>query len=95
LLPQGRAWFLCDQLAAYLAGRPHSPDDLVFTAPQGSPLLGHASATVTLDRYGHLFPDQLQRLAERLQEAYAEAVTDPAVRDDASRTQRSRSVTCS
>jgi integrase len=40
--------------------------------------LGHASATVTLDRYGHLFPDELQRLADRLQEAYTEAVTDPA-----------------
>jgi len=95
-----------------LAERPHGPDDLVFTAPQGGPLreqkfvagifkpaaaraglphrlrfhdlrhtcaslliaqgasvkavqaqLGHASATVTLDRYGHLFPDELQRLA--------------------------------
>lgn len=40
--------------------------------------LGHASATVTLDRYGHLFPDELQRLAERLQEAYGDTVTDPA-----------------
>jgi integrase len=30
--------FLCDQLAAYLAVRPHGPDDLVFTAPQGGPL---------------------------------------------------------
>jgi Phage integrase family len=119
--------FLCDQLAAYLAERPHGPDDLVFTAAQGGPLreqkfvagifkpaaaqaglphrlrfhdlrhtcaslliaqgasvkavqaqLGHASATVTLDRYGHLFPDELQRLADRLQDAYADAVTDPA-----------------
>jgi hypothetical protein len=33
---------------------------------------------VTLDRYGHLFPDELQRLADRLQEAYADAVADPA-----------------
>jgi integrase len=119
--------FLCEQLAAYLAERPHGPDDLVFTAPQGGPLreqkfvagifkpaaaraglpqrlrfhdlrhtcaslliaqgasvkaiqaqLGHASATVTLDRYGHLFPDELQQLADRLQDAYAQAVTDPA-----------------
>ena len=111
--------FLCEQLAAYLAERPHGPDDLVFTAPQGGPLreqkfvagifkpaavqaglphrlrfhdlrhtcaslliaqgasvkavqaqLGHASATVTLDRYGHLFPDELQQLADRLQDAY-------------------------
>jgi integrase len=134
--------FLCEQLAAYLTERPHGPDDLVFTAPQGGPLreqkfvagifkpaavraglfvtrhlqpgtgrevvssdlrfhdlrhtcaslliaqgasvkavqaqLGHASATVTLDRYGHLFPDELQQLADRLQDAYAQAVTDPA-----------------
>jgi hypothetical protein len=28
--------------------------------------------------YGHLFPDELQRLAERLQEAYTDAVADPA-----------------
>jgi integrase len=119
--------FLCDQLAAYLAERPHGPDDLVFTAPHGGPLreqkfvaglfkpavaraglphrlrfhdlrhtcaslliaqgasvkavqaqLGHASATVTLDRYGHLFPDELQLLADRLQEAYTDAITDPA-----------------
>jgi hypothetical protein len=40
--------------------------------------LGHASATVTLDRYGHLFPDELQQLADRLQDAYTDAVTDPA-----------------
>jgi hypothetical protein len=40
--------------------------------------LGHASATVTLDRYGHLFPDELQQLADRLQAAYADAITDPA-----------------
>jgi integrase len=115
----------CEQLAAYLAERPHGPDDLVFTAPQGGPLreqklvagffkpaavaaelprrlrfhdlrhtcaslliaqgasvkaiqaqLGHASATVTLDRYGHLFSDEFQWLAERLQEAYADAVAD-------------------
>jgi len=36
---------------------------------------------VTLDRYGHLFPDELQQLADRLQDADAEAVTDPARTD--------------
>jgi Phage integrase family len=139
--------FLCDQLAAYLAERPHGPDDLVFIAPQGGPLreqkfvagifkpavararpphrlrfhdlrhtcaslliaqgasvkavqaqLDHASATVTLDRYGHLFPDELQRLADRLQDAYADALTDPARTETTemmlSGTQRGRSVTC-
>lgn len=40
--------------------------------------LGLASATVTLDRRGHLSPDELQQLAERLQQAYIEAVADPA-----------------
>jgi integrase len=30
--------FLCDELGAYLADRPHGPDDLVFTAPLGGPL---------------------------------------------------------
>ena len=40
--------------------------------------LGHASATVTPDRYGHLFPHQLQQLADRLQDASADAITDPA-----------------
>ena len=109
---------LCDELAAYLASRPNSPDALVFTMREGGPLrqsmvstrlfkpavraagldprlrfhdlrhtcaslliaagatvkavqaqLGHASATVTLDRYGHLFPDELDHLADRLDRA--------------------------
>lgn len=32
-------------------------------------MLGHASATVTLDRYGHLYGDQLDDLADRLDRA--------------------------
>ena len=31
--------------------------------------LGHQSAELTLDRYGHLYPDQMDILAERLEEA--------------------------
>jgi site-specific recombinase XerD len=27
--------------------------------------LGHATASITLDTYGHLFPDELDQLAER------------------------------
>jgi hypothetical protein len=27
-------------------------------------LLGHKTATLTLDRYGHLFPDDLGRIAD-------------------------------
>jgi integrase len=102
--------FLCDELGAYLAGRPHGGDDLVFTAPLGGPLreskfvpgyfkpaaraaglpatlrfydlrhtaaslliregasvkagqkqLGHATASITLDTYGHLIPRRAGR----------------------------------
>lgn len=35
-------------------------------------LLGHKSATLTLDRYGHLFPDDLDAVAEALDEAAAD-----------------------
>ena len=115
--------FLCDELGAYLAGRPHGPDDLVFTAPLGGPLreskfvpgyfkpavravglpatvrfydlrhtaaslliregasvkavqrqLGHATASITLDTYGHLFPDELDALAGRLEDLHDRAL---------------------
>lgn len=33
-------------------------------------MLGHASATLTLDRYGHLFGDELDAVAERLDAAF-------------------------
>jgi integrase len=36
-------------------------------------MLRHASATLTLDRYGHLFPDELDRVAQRLDEAARQA----------------------
>jgi len=29
--------------------------------------LGHKSASITLDRYGHLFPEELDHLADRLE----------------------------
>ncbi len=35
-------------------------------------LLGHKSATLTLDRYGHLFPDDLDAVAEALNESAAD-----------------------
>jgi integrase len=38
-------------------------------------MLGHASATLTLDRYGHLFGDELDAVAERIDTA-ARAATD-------------------
>jgi integrase len=36
--------------------------------------LGHKSAVMTLDRYGHLWPDELEDLAERLDRARAAAL---------------------
>ena len=36
--------------------------------------LGHKSAVMTLDRHGHLWPDELEDLAERLDRARAAAV---------------------
>jgi integrase len=32
-------------------------------------MLGHASATLTLDRYGHLFADDLDAVADRIESA--------------------------
>ncbi|MGH9120731.1 MAG: tyrosine-type recombinase/integrase [Acidimicrobiales bacterium] len=36
-------------------------------------MLGHASAALTLDRYGHLFPGQAQSVADRLDESARQA----------------------
>jgi hypothetical protein len=33
----------------------------------------HASAAMTLDRYGHLYPDELQGVADRLDSMHAAA----------------------
>jgi hypothetical protein len=38
-------------------------------------LLGHKTATLTLDRYGHLFPDDLGRIADAFDTA-AQAAAD-------------------
>jgi hypothetical protein len=38
--------------------------------------LGHASATLTLDLYGHLFPDELEGVAERLDVAAPNSAED-------------------
>jgi integrase len=40
--------------------------------------LGHSSIQVTMDRYGHLFPDQSERLAEALEDTYQAAVKERA-----------------
>jgi integrase len=36
-------------------------------------MLGHRNASVTLDRYGHLYDSDLEGLAERLDETYRDA----------------------
>lgn len=38
--------------------------------------LGHSSIQVTMDRYGHLFPDALEHLADRLDAAHAQLRID-------------------
>jgi integrase len=39
-------------------------------------LLGHKTATLTLDRYGHLFPDDLGKIADAFDEAAKTAADD-------------------
>ena len=48
--------------------------------------LGHATASITLDTYGHLFPDELDALAGRLEDARTDALATLA------RTQRGPAV---
>jgi integrase len=38
--------------------------------------LGHATASITLDTYGHLFPSEIKALADRLEQARAAALAD-------------------
>lgn len=40
-------------------------------------MLGHASATLTLDRYGHLFADELDDAAARLDDAMRDSDVVP------------------
>jgi integrase len=40
--------------------------------------LGHATASITLDTYGHLLPSEMEALAERLERARAAALADRA-----------------
>ena len=41
-------------------------------------MLGHKSATLTLDRYGHLYADELQGVADRLDSLHAGAAAAAA-----------------
>jgi integrase len=38
--------------------------------------LGHATASITLDTYGHLFPSEMEALADRLEHARAAALAN-------------------
>jgi integrase len=38
--------------------------------------LGHSSIQATMDRYGHLFPDESERLAEALEDTYQAALEE-------------------
>jgi integrase len=46
--------------------------------------LGHATASITLDVYGHLFPDELDKLVRQLERARAEALASLAQRQQGS-----------
>jgi integrase len=39
--------------------------------------LGHSTVMVTLDRYGHLFPEESDRLADALEVLYQKATPKP------------------
>lgn len=45
--------------------------------------LGHQTATMTLDLYGHLFPDRLDELADRFDDAPSAPDVPPGPGDDA------------
>ena len=38
--------------------------------------LGHATASITLDTYGHLFPSELEALADRLEQVRTAALAN-------------------
>ena len=46
--------------------------------------LGHATASITLDVYGHRFPDELDKLVRQLERARAEALASLAQRQQGS-----------
>lgn len=45
-------------------------------------MLGHANASMTLDIYGHLFPDRLDEVAERLEQRRQQALMEVTERTD-------------
>jgi integrase len=83
--PPGRPTATRMPLNTASAGTRHTAASLMIQA--GYPpkmlqeIMGHASITTTLDLYGHLYPGEMDRYADRLNEAAA--MTDPA--DDAAK----------
>ena len=69
-LPEGLRVHDLRHTAASLAIRENASVKIVQA------MLGHRSATQTLDRYGHLYPSDLDALAERLDRAHAAAATE-------------------
>ena len=47
----------------------HIAASLAISIKTVQAMLGHAIATLTLDRYGHLFPDDLDGVADRMDDA--------------------------
>ena len=45
-------------------------------------ILGHASITTTLDLYGHLYPGDMDKYADRLDDAAADATGKAKIRPD-------------
>ncbi len=39
--------------------------------------LGHKSTTITMDRYGHVFPAEHENIADRLDAAFSQASNPP------------------
>jgi integrase len=78
--------FLIADLAQHVAGK--TPSDLVFNGMRGAALrypvfqrgaqqmLGHKSAAMTLDQYGHLFGDRLDVVADAMDAARTSALAD-------------------
>jgi integrase len=71
-LPEALRWYDLRHTAASLLIR----EGASIKAVQKQ--MGHATAAITLDTYGHLFPDELPDLAERLEALHARAA--PPVR---------------
>ncbi len=48
-------------------------------------MLGHKDAAQTLNRYGHLYSDELDSLAERLEQVHQRALAEAQTAPDAAR----------